>query len=432
MKGYDVAIVGAGPAGTTAALRLAQKGLDVALIERGEFPGSKNMFGGMLPFCPVVEELIPGFWDKAPWERHVVRRILTVRTAGTSTSFAFEAEAFDQPPYSGYTLFRPVFDRWYGEQASRAGAKIVLESCVDDLLVRGTVVKGVHVARPEGDIHAKVTIACDGVLSFLAKKAGLRNDFDPSDMALGVKALLFLGEDEINRRFNLVRRQGVTHEFLGSTKGVRGGGFIYTQTETLSVGLVFHLSALKKSGLAPYDLLEQFMSSGRRVPRLLKGSRLIEYSAHVLPEGGYRKIPMLYSDGLLLAGDAAGLCYTNGINQEGMNLAIASGFLAAETVLDAFNAGDFSARQLSRYRDRLEESFVLKDMKTFESAVDLMHEDRLFSVYPTIVGKILENVYRSDGQPRKKPGRIGWETIKTEVGTKDLIRDLIKGGKSFL
>ena len=431
MNVYDVAIVGAGPGGTTAALRLAQKGLKVVLIERGEFPGSKNMFGGMLPNCPVVEELIPGFWDQAPWERHVVRRVLSVRTAGTSTSIAFESQTFDRPPDN----YIPFSDRLStgGTLSGHARQERNLpECCVEDLLMEGATVNGVRVARPEGAIHAKVTIACDGVLSFLAKKAGLRNDFDPSDMALGVKALLFLGEDEINRRFNLVRRQGVTHEFLGSTKGVRGGGFIYTQTETLSVGLVFHLSALKKAGLAPYDLLEQFMSSGRRVPRLLKGSRIIEYSAHVLPEGGYRKVPRLYSDGMLLAGDAAGLCYTNGINQEGMNLAITSGFLAAETVLDAFAKADFSAKQLSQYRDRLEESFVLRDMKTFDGAVDWMREDRLFSVYPNIVGKILENIYRSDGQPRKKPGRVGWETIKTEVGTKDLIRDLIKGGKSFL
>ena len=140
-----------------------------------------------------------------------------------------------------------------------------------------------------------------------------------------------------------MRRQGVTQEFLGCTEGIRGGGFIYTQMETLSVGLVFHLDSLKARGIAPYDLFDRFLAR-EPVKKLLKGARLVEYSAHVLPEGGYDAVPQLSTDGLLLAGDAAGLCYTNGLNQEGMNLAITSGFLAAETVLDAFRTGDFSEK----------------------------------------------------------------------------------------
>ena len=112
MKAFDVIVVGAGPAGASAALRMAQQGLDVLLLERGEAPGAKNMFGGMMPFFPLAEELIPDFWEKAPWERHVVKRVLHILAETSSTSMAFEAEAFDRPPYNGYTLFRPIFDRW--------------------------------------------------------------------------------------------------------------------------------------------------------------------------------------------------------------------------------------------------------------------------------------------------------------------------------
>ena len=118
--------------------------------------------------------------------------------------------------------------------------------------------------------------------------------------------------------------------------------FIYTQTETLSVGLVFHLDALKESGKAPYDLFQRFIAS-EPVKKILKGAELMEYSAHVLPEGGYKLVPKLYGDGILLAGDAGALCYTNGLNQEGMNLAITSGVYAGRAVREAHDKGDFSS-----------------------------------------------------------------------------------------
>jgi electron transfer flavoprotein-quinone oxidoreductase len=279
-------------------------------------------------------------------------------------------------------------------------------------------------------VRAPVVVLCDGVLSLLAKKVGLSNLPNPSDTALGVKALFSLNEEEINERFNLVRRQGFTQEFLGCTEGIRGGGFIYSQTETLSVGLVFHLASLKESGCAPYDLFQRFLTYDV-IQKVLKGAKLVEYSAHLLPEGGYRGIQKLFGEGVLLVGDAAGLCYTNGLNQEGMNLAITSGFLAAETVSDALGTGDLSKKGLAQYEARLQDSFVLKDMKTFEKMIDLMHNDRLFSAYPALIGTIMEQLYRSGGKPRKKFGRLGWDAIKETVPVKHLITDLIKGGKAL-
>jgi electron transfer flavoprotein-quinone oxidoreductase len=245
-----------------------------------------------------------------------------------------------------------------------------------------------------------------------------------------VKALFALKEEEINDRFSLARRQGITQEVLGCTEGIRGGGFIYTQTETLSVGLVFHLDSLKLSGLAPHELFQRFLNY-QVAQKALKNARLVEYSAHLLPEGGYRGVQRLFGNGVLLTGDAAGLCYTNGLNQEGMNLAITSGFLAAETVCDALGTGDCSRKGLAQYEARLKESFVLKDMKTFEKVVNLMHNDRLFSVYPKLVGTIMEHLYRSDGKPRKKFSRLGWDAAREMVPLKDLVSDLIKGGKAL-
>jgi electron transfer flavoprotein-quinone oxidoreductase len=409
---------------------MALKGLSVLLVERGDVPGSKNMFGGMLPHCTVPDELIPGFWAEAPWERHVVKRTLTVLADGSATTMAFEADSFDRPPYNGYTLFRPMFDKWYARKARDAGVKLVTGCLVENLLHDDQRVSGVKIGRERGEVKAPVVIACDGVLSLLGQGVGIVRAPEAAHMALGIKALFALPEHEINERFGLVRRQGATAEFLGCTEGIRGGGFVYTQTETFSVGLVFHLDSLKEKGIAPYDLFTRFLDRSQ-LRKLIKGARMIEYSAHVLPEGGYKGIPQLYTGGLLLAGDAAGLCYTNGLNQEGMNLAITSGFLAAETVIDAHERGDFSRKELSKYEDRLRGSFVIRDMRTFEKTVDLMHNDRLFGAYPNLVGRIMEELYRSDGKPKKGMGKVAWDAAK-EIPLGQLLTDAVKGARSLI
>jgi electron transfer flavoprotein-quinone oxidoreductase len=431
MRTHDVIVVGAGPAGTTAALRMAQKGLNVVILERGSVPGSKNMFGGMLPHCPILETMLPRFWQEAPWERHVVKRTLTMITEETAASLVFESKHFDAPPYSGYTLYRPVFDRWYVQKACEAGANLITNCLVEELLFDGRSVSGVKVGNHKEELSAPVTVVCDGVLSLPVRRAGLCNPLSPHSMGLGVKALFRLEEEEINERFSLTRDQGCSQEFIGCTKGVRGGGFIYTQMETLSAGLVLHLDSLKEKGIAPYDLFQSFLDL-EPVKRLVKGAGLVEYSAHLIPEGGYKQIPPLFADGLLLAGDAAGLCYTNGLNLEGMNLAMTSGYYAAETVLNACERGDFSSKELSGYRDRLEKSFVLKDMKTYEKSMDFTRNDRLFSVYPKLVGMIMEEVFGPAGKPREKFGRIGWNAAKHAIPVTDLLADLWKGGGSLL
>jgi electron transfer flavoprotein-quinone oxidoreductase len=429
MKSYDAIVVGAGPAGVTAALRMAQSGLRVLVFERADMPGAKNMFGGMLPCCPVLERLIPGFWEQAPWERHVVKRILTLATETSATSLAFESRNFDQPPYNGYTLLRPAFDRWYAEKACAAGVSLIPGCRVDDLTMNGKRATGVRVGKDQ--VRAPVVLLCDGVLSLLASRAGIRTPPKASAVALGVKGLFHLPEQEINDRFQLVRRQGATQEFMGCTEGIRGGGFIYTQTETLSVGVVFHLDSLKQQGSAVHEMFQRFLAADA-LRKILRGARLLEYSAHLLPESRAGTLPPPFGDGVLLAGDAAGLCYTNGINQEGMNLAITSGFHAAETAVQAHQTGDFTSRQLAQYESRLKNSFVLKDMKTFDPAINLMQMDRLFTVYPRLIGSIMEQVYRSDGKPKKSFGRIGWSAALESLTVRQLIFDLIRGGRSLL
>jgi electron transfer flavoprotein-quinone oxidoreductase len=430
-KSFDVIIVGAGPAGSLAALKLARAGRNVVMVERGKSPGAKNIFGGLLHNTPVLHELLPDFPEKAPLERHVYKKALAFLTPGSAVSLTFENDNFDKPPYNGYTVFRPAFDSWLAGEAVKAGALLLCDCTAEDVVREDGRIAGVTVKGRDGELRGKIVIAADGVLSFLAKKAGLRQDDKAENMGLGIKLLLGLPEATINERFDLVRDQAADVSFLGAAGDMRGGGFLFTQREAVSIGLVVHLDSLKASGQTPYDTLNAFLQHPS-VRKLIKGGTPLEYSAHLVPEGGFDALPRTYTDGLMLAGDAAGFCYTNGINLEGMNLAMTSGVLAAATAIEALDANDFSARMLSRYKKKLDESFVIKDMKTFKNAACMMHMDRLYRTYPKLLVNIMDRIYHTGGAPRSKLLRLIRKEALKEVGLKNLIADGFKIGRSLL
>ena len=432
MTDFDAIVVGAGPAGTTAALAMAGAGARVLLLERGEWPGSKNMFGGMLVACETPERLLPGFWDDAPWERYVTRRVLTVVGPESSSSLTHESRAAGKKPYAGYTLYRPVFDRWYAERARDAGVTLLCECLVEGLVVRDGCVRGVRVAgRADGVIEAPIVIAADGVVSLLAKEVGLHDGFKPGDLALGVRALFQLEEGELDERLGLCGGEGATYEYLGCTAGVRGGAFVYTQLDSLSVGVVAHLDALAERQITPYDLLESFIGSAS-VASLLRGARLAEYSAHLLPEGGAPMLPRRSAAGLLVAGDAGALCYTNGLTFEGMNLAMASGEMAAKVAVEAAGAGDVSAERLAAYDSLLADSYVMKDLKTWKRAGEFLKRDEMFALYPELIEGLMESMYRSDGRPKQRIARLGLDAVRGRVSWRQLLKDGIAAGRSYL
>lgn len=422
-KAYQAIVVGAGPAGSAAALTMARAGLDVALVERGSFPGEKNMFGGVLHRLPALEEFFPDFWEQAPLERHIVKKGVTFMTGDSSFSTLIEAGNFDRPPYNGYTIFRPRFDRWLADEAVKAGATLITRATVEDVVSRSGRVVGVSVLD-RGELTAPVVVAADGVLSFTALKAGLRRPiFDPAQMAVGVKALIDMPRELIDDRFGLVRDQGFANEFVGCTEGVRGGGFLYTNYDSLSVGLVFHLASLRVSGKTPYDLLNAFLEQPQ-VAKMVRGGRLQEYSAHLIPEGGYNMLPELVGDGILVTGDAAALCNATGVNLEGINLAAQSGVLAGQAVCAAHQAGDFSRQGLEEYRRLMNDSYVIKDLKLYRKAPHMLHNDRIYNEYPEMVCSLMEQIYRIDGAPKENMSKLILKTAREKVGLKNLAADV--------
>jgi electron transfer flavoprotein-quinone oxidoreductase len=422
-RSYQAVVVGAGPAGASAALTMARAGLDVALVERGNFPGEKNMFGGMLHRLPSLEEIFPDFWDRAPLERHIAKKGVTFMTGDSTFNTTIEPGSFDKTPYNGYTVFRPRFDRWLAEEAVKAGATLITRSLVDEVTKVNGKVTGVTILGRKGALLAPVVVAADGVLSFTALKAGLRRPtFDPGQMAVGVKALIDLSSEAINDRFGLAREQGFANEFVGCTAGVRGGGCLYTNYDSLSVGLVFHLASLKASGKTPYDLLNAFLEQPQ-VAKMVRGGRLLEYSAHLIPEGGYDMIPELYGDGILVTGDAAALCNATGLNLEGINLASHSGILAGQAAVAAHEAKDFSRRGLSLYKKLMDKSYVMKDLKQYRNAPKMLHNNRIYQQYPEFVCSFMESLYKIDGTPKRNVTKVFLKSALEKVGLANLAAD---------
>ena len=428
----DVIVVGAGPAGSCAALALARAGKNVILVERGPFAGSKNMYGGVV-YPRILDELIPNWWETAPVQRWVVRRSTMILSDQNAFTIDYRTPSWGEPPYNGATAYRPDFDHWLSQQAVAAGATLVTSTTVTGLLRDGAGrVTGVRTDRPDGDLTASVVIACDGVNSFLAKEAGLYTATDAANFTVGVKETLSLPRTVIEERFGVRDNHGVDIEILGGTSGVNGGGFIYTNLDTVSLGVVLKLPKLTAQSKRPEEIIAGLKQHPAIAP-LVEGATVQEYSAHVIPEAGLSMMPTMVTDGMLVAGDAAALCLAAGIWLEGVNFAMASGMYAGRAAAAALDKGDVSRKGLTGYTKLLEDSFVLSDHRKLKDIPGLVLSDRVQSKYPGFVTSVIERVFRVDN-PHPKPGLrriVREERKRAGISLRDLLRDGWKGMRGF-
>lgn len=401
MEKFDVIVVGAGLAGLAAALTLSANGIEVLVLERGDYPGAKNVTGGRLYVNPV-REFFPDLWPGAPLERFITHEGATLMAKERSVTLDYSGSELGSEPRQSYSILRAKFDRWLAEQAEARGAMLLTKVRVDDVIRENGRIAGVIAGGDE--LRADVVIACDGVLSLIPEKAGLRSPGLPQNYAVGIKEVIALDAGVINDRFSLEGNEGAARLFVGDvTQGRFGGGFLYTNRDSISLGIVVGIGDL--IGGAPAlnvpALLDAFKARPEIAP-LIRGGATAEYAAHVIPEGGFRALSKLYGNGILVAGDAAGLALNMGVTVRGMEYALVSGCLAARAVLKAREAGDFRAETLSLYSRLLEESFVLKDFKNFQETPAVLDNPRFTNHYPELIGRILKDIYTIPAGPKDR------------------------------
>jgi electron transfer flavoprotein-quinone oxidoreductase len=411
MDKIDVVIVGAGLSGLACAYKLAEKDMQVIVVERGDFPGSKNVTGGRLYTMPI-KEMVGDILEGAPFERKIVRERWSLLGDGNSIGIDLASERFRKEDHS-FSILRATFDRWLSDRLMEKGVFVIPKYRVDDLLWEDGHIAGVKAGQEE--IYAHVVVAADGVLSFMGEKAGLKPKMSPHNYAVGIKEIIELPEEKINDRFNVDPGEGVAHLFLGDvTKGLFGGGFLYTNKESVSLGIVVGIKALmeSKQNLEAHALMDIFKER-YELKTLIKDGRLSEYSAHVIPEGGFGGISKLYGNGIILTGDAAGFALNMGVTVRGMEFAIASGIMAAETIIQAKEANDFSEKSLARYETRLKETFVLKDLQTCKDMPVFLDNESFFAFYPRCFPDLVEKVMWFGQGPKTGIGKTAWSHLKS-------------------
>ena len=372
----DILIVGGGPAGLSAALRLSQlqkeKGgepLSIAVLEKAREAGAHALSGAILDLS-TLRDLIPDYVAQgAPVAVEVHRDAVYFLTQKSKVSLPV------MPPplrnHGNVIISLNAFVRWLSAQVEAAGIDIFSGFAAQAVLMDGSRVIGVRTGdrgigktgepksnfEPGPDIRAKVTIFCDGVRGNLTKELLRRLQLGkgraPEVFALGIKELWDVPADRMaaGTVFHTMGYPLRQEEF--------GGGFVYAMPEgRLSVGFVVGLD-YKDPLFDPHAAFNRF----KRHPfmkALLDGGHMVRYGAKALPEGGWNSIPQPYMDGGLIAGDAGG--FLNALRLKGIHLAMRTGMLAAEAALEAVRAGDTSASSLKRYQDRIDASPVRAEL----------------------------------------------------------------------
>ncbi|MBB2984025.1 electron transfer flavoprotein-quinone oxidoreductase [Paraburkholderia tropica] len=429
---FDAIVVGAGPSGNAAAYVMAKAGLKVLQIERGEYPGSKNVQGAIL-YARSLEEIIPDFRDDAPLERHIIEQRMWMLDDTSFVGTHVRSDDYNQPPYNRYTIIRAQFDKWFSSKVREAGALLICETTVNHLIMDGDQVVGVQCDREQGDVYADVVILADGVNSTLARKAGFHGEIEARNVALAVKEILFMPEETIRQRFNIGEEEGVVIEMIGRiTDGMMGTGFLYTNKESLTIGVGCMLSDFKRNPnrTSPYVLLEQ-MKRHPSIAPLIAGGEMKEYCAHLIPEGGFNAIPRVYGNGWMIVGDSGG--FVNAAHREGSNLAMTTGRLAAETVIAArVNGHGYRASALAAYKSALDNSFVMKDLHKYRDMPGILHDNpQFFTTYPDLVANAARTMITVDGVDKTSKKREVMANFRKHRSLGGLVGDAYKLWRAF-
>ncbi len=401
MADFDIIVVGSGCAGSVAAYTAAVAGKSVLVVERGNFPGAKNMTGGRI-YSHSLKKVFPNFEQEAPLERKITHERMAFMDPSTQMAIDFTSPELAAEGQDSYSVLRAPFDQWLASKAEDVGAEYICGIAVEELL-KDELGRVTGVRAGEDEITAQVVILAEGVNSLLSERCLGNPRPKAHEMAVGIKQVFELPASVIEDRFLVPQGEGAAMLFVGDcTHGNVGGGFLYTNKDSISLGLVVTISmAAAEANPSPvYQMLEDFKNHPAVAP-IIKGAKMVEHSGHMVPEGGFDMVPRYVFDGCVIAGETAGLCMNMGYQVRGMDFAVASGQMAAEAAIKAINAGDTSAAGLSSYKQAMEDSFVIKDLQTFRKWPETMeHWGRMFTDYPVMVKEIFNAMFCVDGKPQ--------------------------------
>ena len=406
---FDVIVIGGGVAGAVCAYTLANKGREVLLIDRAAEPGSKNLSGGVF-YCRVMEQVFPDFVNVAPVERRITRNCVSLINESSFVNIDYWDKRLSEPA-NAVTVLRAKLDAWLLEECEEAGVTVMPGVKVDSLIVEGQQIVGVTAG--EDELRAHVVVAADGVNSFIAQQAGIRAKEPKKHLAVGVKSVIGLPRKILEDRFNVRGNEGVAYAMVGDcTQGVAGGGFLYTNEESISIGVVMRLDDLEKSGLASSDVHDHMLNHPAIAP-LLEDGTLLEYGCHLTIEDGPAMVAHdLTRPGLMIIGDAAGFTLNTGLTIRGMDLAAGSALAAAEAIEKAFQTMDFGQQSMDQYRALLDSSFVGKDMATYAKAPAFLERPRMYKDYGKLAAGVFYGIFNHDLTPRRHIRKVGLDALK--------------------
>ena len=429
---FDVIVIGAGIAGCVATYQLARQGRSVLLIERGETPGSKNLSGGVL-YSRGIQQVFPDFLSEAPVERRITRNYINFLNADSSIAIDYR-DARLADPVNAVTVLRAKLDPWLAEKCEEAGAIIMSGVRVDRVLTEdgATGKRVVGVRAGDDELRARVVVAADGVNSFIAKEAGFREQEPLDHLAVGVKSVVSLPRETIEERFNLTGDEGAAIAAVGDcTEGVGGGGFLYTNIDSLSVGIVVRLDDLTVKKKVVTDIFDHFLEH-RFIAPYLEGGELLEYGCHLVAEGGLHMVGEIVMDGMVVVGDAAGLTLNTGLTVRGMDLAVGSAVAAAEAIGSALEQENTSKAALAGYREKLFASYVGKDMKTYAKAPSFLEVERMYKEYGELFANVLYGAFNLDTHPREHVRTVARKSLaRSPLTIRQLVKDGIIGARAL-
>jgi electron transfer flavoprotein-quinone oxidoreductase len=420
---FDAIIIGAGVAGSACAYTLARAGRNVLLIDRGASAGSKNLTGGRL-YTYALEMMEPGLYERAPMQRKVVREQVMMLGENSATTVDYVSYHFGDNVPQSYTVLRAPFDEWLATEAETKGATLVCGILVDELIIEDDSVVGIRAGDDE--MRADIVVAADGVNSLIAQKAGLFGDITPKQVSVGVKEIIELPDSVIEARFNLTGDQGAARVILGCTEGTTGGGFLYTNKSSVSLGIVLGPSQATQHGKKIHEILQDLKMHPAIEP-LIEGGTTTEYGAHLVPELGLSGVPeKLFCEGLVVVGDAAGFTINAGISLRGMDLCIVSGLAAARAILKAEKASAAGGLYMEELK-----SLLLPTMKLFAGWHKILSIPRLYREYPEMADEFMRFLFTVDGKvPEKMMGAVR-KVLRKHVGLGRLIADSLRAMRSI-